>query len=113
MLVPKAIGTGDSSSDVIKAFPASKLSCCSETYLVLGMFDTEEQMLNALSYINTKFFHFLVGLIKNTQESRRNVYSLVPMQDFSEPWTDEKLYAKYELELSEIDFIENLIPNLS
>ena len=82
-----------------------------QSYLVIGMFDNEQTMQNALSYINTKFFHFLVGLIKNTQESRRNVYSLVPIQDFSENWTDEKLYSKYRLNKEEINFIENLIPD--
>ena len=111
LFVPKAIGSGDSSSDIIKAFQPNELSCCSETYLVIGMFDNEQTMQNALSYINTKFFHFLVGLIKNTQESRRNVYSLVPIQDFSENWTDEKLHSKYRLNKEEINFIENLIPD--
>jgi site-specific DNA-methyltransferase (adenine-specific) len=31
------------------------------------------------------------------------------MQDFSEPWTDEKLYKKYKLEKEEIDFIESMV----
>ncbi len=29
--------------------------------------------------------------------------------DFSEPWTDEKLYKKYGLTQEEIDFIESMI----
>jgi len=37
------------------------------------------------------------------------VYSFVPLQDFSEPWTDEKLYAKYGLTEEEIAFIESMI----
>ena len=113
LFVPKAIGTGDSSKDIIKAFKPDKLSCSSETYLVVGMFDSPQHQENALSYINTKFFHFLVGLMKNTQESRRNVYSLVPVQDFSERWDDEKLYNKYGFVEDEIAFIENLIPDLN
>ena len=39
----------------------------------------------------------------------KTVFSLIPMQDFNESWTDEKLYKKYELSLEEIKFIENLI----
>jgi site-specific DNA-methyltransferase (adenine-specific) len=31
------------------------------------------------------------------------------MQDFSKPWTDEELYAKYKLTQEEIDFIESMI----
>ena len=37
------------------------------------------------------------------------VYGFVPMQDFSEPWTDEKLYAKYGITKPEQKFIESII----
>ena len=33
----------------------------------------------------------------------------VPMQDFSKPWMDEELYAKYNLTAEEIAFIESMI----
>ena len=39
----------------------------------------------------------------------RKVYSFVPLQDFSHPWTDEMLYAKYGLDEKEIAFIESMI----
>lgn len=48
-------------------------------------------------------------LQKNTQDALKRVYTLVPMQDFSEPWTDEKLYKKYKLTKEEIEFIESMI----
>ena len=51
----------------------------------------------------------MVLLIKNTQHATSRVYSFVPMQDFSKPWTDEELYAKYKLTQEEIDFIESMI----
>ena len=59
--------------------------------------------------IATRFFRFLVLLIKNTQHAPKRAYSFVPMQDFSEPWTDEKLYAKYGITDDEIAFIESMI----
>lgn len=37
------------------------------------------------------------------------VFSFVPMQDFSKPWTDAELYAKYNLTDEEIAFIESMI----
>ena len=37
------------------------------------------------------------------------VFPFVPMQDFSKPWTDEELYAKYGLTEEEIAFIETMI----
>jgi site-specific DNA-methyltransferase (adenine-specific) len=48
-------------------------------------------------------------IMKPTQHALRKVYSFVPIQDFSEPWTDEKLYRKYGLTQDEIAFIESMI----
>lgn len=92
-----------------KPLIAPKNSCCTETYVVLGSFDTEEEAINMVSYIQTKFFRFLVSLLKITQHATSKVYKLVPNQDFSKPWTDEELYEKYGLTQEEIDYIESMI----
>ena len=84
-------------------------SCCTQTYLMIGPFKDEEECKNVISYIHTKFFRFCIMLKKNTQDAMRNVYSLVPVQDFSHPWTDEMLYKKYALTDEEIAFIESMI----
>lgn len=92
-----------------KAFVAEPNSICTETYLVAGVFDDEIQAQNLVSYLSTRFLRFLVLLNKPTQHATSKVYQLVPMQDFSESWTDEKLYAKYGLTKDEIAFIESMI----
>ena len=51
----------------------------------------------------------MVGLKKYTQHTTKTVYQLVPLQDFSKPWTDEELYKKYDLTQEEVDFIESMI----
>lgn len=107
LFVPKAIGIGDSKADIIKPIVPERNSCCSETYIVIGPFRSKQEIKNVQEYISTKFFHFLVSLKKITQEARRGVYSFVPVQDFSESWTDQKLYEKYNLTSEEIDFIES------
>jgi site-specific DNA-methyltransferase (adenine-specific) len=84
-------------------------TCCTETYIVIGPFNDERTTKNVMQYIATRFFRFMVLLIKNTQDVPKKVYSFVPMQDFSEPWTDEKLYKKYGLTQDEIAFIESMI----
>lgn len=84
-------------------------TCCSETYIAIGSFDNEEFAKNLMTYIQTKFFRFMVLLLKNTQHALKKVYSLVPQQDFSKPWTDAELYAKYGLTDEEIAFIESMI----
>ena len=82
---------------------------CNESYLVIGPFDSRETCTNVMSYISTKFFRFLVLLLKSTQNAAREVYSLVPVQDFSRAWTDEELCAKYGLTPEETAFIDSMI----
>lgn len=92
-----------------KPFIASPGTCCNMTYLVIGEYDDEKTATNVVSYMRTRFFRFLVSIMKNTQNAYKKVYSLVPLQDFSKPWTDEELYAKYGLTDEEIQFIESMI----
>ncbi|MDY4110768.1 MAG: hypothetical protein SOY48_07805, partial [Eubacterium sp.] len=46
---------------------------------------------------------------KKTQNGPRGVYQFVPVQDFTQHWTDEMLYEKYNLTEDEINLIENTI----
>jgi len=92
-----------------KPFLDEGRSCCSETYLVVGPFESGIQAKNAMVYIKSRFFRFLVLLKKNTQNAPRGVYAFVPVQDFTEPWTDEKLFKKYRLTKKEIAFIEAMV----
>ncbi len=94
---------------IAKPFLISQNSCCTETYLVIGPFSKEATTKNVISYMNTRFFRFLVLLIKNTQNAMKKVYSFVPIQDFSETWSDKKLYKKYGLTNDEIAFIDSMI----
>lgn len=81
---------------------------CTETFLRVGPFDNEETAKNVKAYMETKFFRALVGARKNKNMTQAT-YSFVPLQDFSKPWTDKELYAKYNLSQEEIDFIETMI----
>ena len=89
-------------------------SVCSETYLTIG-YDpinhnfTKEECFNIISYMQTRFFRFIVKLKKSTHSAPARVYEFVPLQDWSKPWTDEELYKKYKLTQEEIDYIEENI----
>jgi site-specific DNA-methyltransferase (adenine-specific) len=109
LFVPYAIGSGDSNSDYIKPIFGEKKTCCTETYLVFGPFSHKNVAHNVESYINTKFFHFLLTLKKNTQHATAKAYDFIPIQDFTETWNDQKLYKKYNLSEQEIEFIETTV----
>lgn len=91
-----------------KAELAGMNTACTETFLRIGPFDSISECENVKSYLETKFFRCLVGARKN-KNMTQSTYSFVPLQDFSKPWTDEELYAKYGLDDEEIEFIERMI----
>lgn len=111
VFIAKAYGErGDFPYLVIgKPFIGEKFSLCTETYLMIGPCASGAETENIISYMRTKFFRFFVLFKKNTQNAARGVYSFVPLQDFSHPWTDEMLYRKYKLSSDEIAFIESMI----
>lgn len=92
-----------------KPFVPPLHSASTETYTAIGPLSSEQEAINATKYISTQFFRFLVMLIKPTQHAAQAVYRFVPMQDFNEEWTDEKLYQKYGITEDEVAFIESMI----
>ena len=82
---------------------------CTETFLVIGPFENKQEQHNCLSYTETNFFRALLFWGRGTMQVSQEVFRFVPLQDFSEPWTDEKLYKKYNLTAEEIAFIESMI----
>ena len=119
VLIPKAWGTGNINNDWLNPFIVFPNSCCTETYLVVGPFEDNEVAENVVRFIQTKFFHFLVSLTKNTQNAMKKVYQFVPIQDFTTTsditWSqsladiDRQLYTKYGLKDEEKAFIEGMI----
>ncbi len=92
--------------DYIKAY---KKELCTETFLIVGPFDTEKQMDNCAGYMDTNFFRFLLFIGHGTMQVNQSVFAYIPLQDFSKSWTDEELYTKYGLTDEEIQFIESMI----
>lgn len=82
---------------------------CSETYLLVDKFDTENKAKNLCIYFKTKFVRFLISQLTSTQQLAKANFGLVPVQDFSKTWTDAELYTKYGLTEDEIAFIESII----
>lgn len=84
-------------------------SAVTETYVLLGDFDSEAEAQNCLSYVTTRFFRMLIVLRASGQDISRAAYSFIPKQDFTKPWTDEDLYVKYDVDEDEIAFIESIV----
>ena len=110
--VPRAnnIGT-ELNDDNLNSFIGNKNTICTESYIVIGadLGMTMHEARNLCNYLKTRFVRFMHSLAKVSQDATSKTYRFIPMQDFSKPWTDEELYAKYNLTQEEIDFIESMI----
>lgn len=84
-------------------------SICTETYLCIGPFASKSEAENALSYLTCRLTRLLILLHKPSQDTTRRVYTFVPTQDWSRPWNDTDLYARYSISSSEIEFIEKVV----
>lgn len=104
------IGT-ELNDDNQNTFVGEPKSVCTETFLLCGAeLNLDKNSASNLSaYLKTKFARFLHSLAKVSQHGTSKTYQFVPIQDFSKPWTDAELYAKYNLTEEEIAFIESKI----
>ncbi len=108
-----------SSAIIGKAFIGAPGSVCTDSLLPFGNFETEQEAISLQKYMKTKFYRFMVGILKTSQNLYQIVYKFVPVQDFTSnsdiDWSqsvddiDKQLYAKYKLSSDEIAFIEKMI----
>ncbi len=92
-----------------QTFIAEPNSVVTESYVVVDAFKEKEKAENCMSYLKTRFFRFLCQPTIVSPDVSNRTFCLVPLQDFSHPWTDEMLYKKYGLTDEEIAFIESMI----
>lgn len=88
-------------------------SVCSETYLVCGAFKTRKEAEALCSYIQTRFFRFLLALQKNTQNVTREKFSFIPVLEKLDGINDAFLYKHFELTTEETEFIESIVRSLN
>jgi site-specific DNA-methyltransferase (adenine-specific) len=111
VLIPKAgDGHGREVSYVLgEPIALAPGSACTQTYLVAGVFDTEEETRNFAHFLTTKFARFLVLQRKVTQDVRPDQFRFVPLLDMRRSWSDSELYGYFGLTEDEAAYIEATI----
>ena len=111
VLVSKASPGGDEYPHAIFSAPivAPTNSVSTETYLIVDFPNNKDEARHLVGYMRTRFFRFMVSLIKTTQHISKGSFAFVPVQDLSVEWTDEKLYEKYGISEAEAAFIDTMI----
>ncbi|MFJ4015190.1 Eco57I restriction-modification methylase domain-containing protein [Microbacterium sp. NPDC090014] len=111
VLLVKAHGTSGRDDVTILGEPivAGPGSACTETYLVIGVCQSEAEARNLASYMRTRFVRFLVSLRKITQNITRDSYRFVPLLPMDREWSDTALFDRYQIDAAQVAFIESLI----
>ncbi|MHB1290490.1 hypothetical protein [Georgenia sp.] len=111
ILLVKAHGTSGRDDVTILGEPvvAAPGTSCTETYLVIGVCESEEEARNLAAYMRTRFVRFLVSLRKITQNITRDSYFFVPKLPMDRVWTDRMLYERYGIDATQVAFIESMI----
>jgi len=115
LFVPYASPGSDDYPHLVLSRPivAGPGDVCSETYLAIGPFNDSVTAKNVAAYMGTLFFRFMVNLMRVSQHVTKSVYSLAPVQDFSETWNDDRLAAKYGLSERDREFMSRFIKPVS
>lgn len=82
---------------------------CTQSYLVLCPTNSEIEATNLYGYLRTKFVRFLILQTLVGMNISISNFRFVPWLDYTEEWTDEKLYTRYGLTDEEVKFIESII----
>lgn len=114
VLLSMAYGEGGESREyprqiMGKPIVAEPPSACSETYIVVGKFESRAEAENLAAFLRTRFLRFLVGLRKNTQHLTKDRFSFVPALPMAKTWTDERLYTHFGITQEEVAFIESIV----
>lgn len=89
-----------------KTIVAGPGEICTETFLMIGPFNTEEECLNCNEYMQTDFFRTLLYYGKGTMQVNKGVFSYIPNLDFSKKWDDNRLKEYFNLVESDINLIK-------
>ncbi|MBE2187328.1 MAG: Eco57I restriction-modification methylase domain-containing protein [Rhodothermales bacterium] len=111
VLLVKAHGTSGREDVTILGEPivAGPGTACTETYLVIGICDSENEAINLANYMRTRFVRFLVSLRKITQNITKDSYNFVPLLTMKISWNDNELIERYGISNNEFEFIKSVI----
>lgn len=117
--IPAANGSGNLGEALSSPRVVEPNVAVTQTFITIGCFDNQSVAEACLAYVKSKFARALLGVLKITQHNPAKVWKYVPLQDFTRAsdidWSkpiseiDQQLYAKYNLNTDEIDFIETHI----
>lgn len=121
VMVPESNGSGPFET-LVSPVIAAPGEGSSDTFISIGILETEQEAEHLRKYIKTKFARAMLGIKKATQHNPKTTWEHVPLQDFTNAssidWSkpineiDAQLYAKYNLTEDDIAFIETKVKEM-
>lgn len=97
VVIPAACGKGGFTDPFyIRVIIAKPFELCSGSFIFFD-FESLDEANNFKSYLETRFFAFLVQLRKMKQDVTKTVFHYVPNVPLNESWSDEKLFKYFNL----------------
>ncbi|MDE6667777.1 MAG: Eco57I restriction-modification methylase domain-containing protein [Clostridia bacterium] len=87
--------------------------CCTESFIVLGAFDTQEEVLNYKSYVFTKLVRFLLLQSVVSQDVTKKNFKFIPdLGKYDRQYTDEYLCQLWGITDEEWAYVDSKIANI-
>lgn len=111
VLIAKSSSGGDEIPHLVISSPivSEPGSLTAHTHYVISGLKSKKEAVNLAEYMRTKFFRFMVNLLRSNQNMRPDMYQFAPRLDFSKQWTDKDLAKLYELDKDDVDFINMIV----
>lgn len=84
-------------------------SVFTDSYLLLAVFDTENEAINFAKYMTLRFPRFLLHETYSSMNISKRNFRFVPFLDYTKEWSDDMLFEKYECDADEIDMIKSVM----
>ncbi|MCD6436266.1 MAG: Eco57I restriction-modification methylase domain-containing protein [Clostridiales bacterium] len=94
-VITRRATSNNSKRAVNPVFIIEKESICSDTYIVLGLFDELEKAENFCLFMSSKFIRYLVNIRKISVSINSNTFKFVP--EMNNCYNDNDLLKKYNL----------------
>jgi hypothetical protein len=119
VILPFSNGSGTFGETLSSPLVVGPFTGFTQSFISIGLFDSLIEAEACHKYIQSKFARAMLGVLKATQHNSKDVWNFVPLQNFASTsdidWSqsvadiDRQLYAKYDLSVEEIGFIEGMI----
>ena len=87
--------------------------CCTESFIIAGAFETEEELLSFKSYLFTKIIRFLLLQQVVSQHVTKKVFGFIPaFEKFKGKYTDKKLCDLWDITGNEWKYIDSRISDV-